>query len=117
MGLEYTSSNVKYGLSNTSPSDAKSKATTGSASDFSVSKTGNGYVYLYADFSARTGSDWFNIKLYGPGTSSTNVIQTAKMTWTSNVVSKPSWNASAQNQTSSGDFAYTVYITDTSRSG
>ena len=118
IGLEYTSSNVKYGLSTTSSSDAKSKAKTGTASDFSVSLTGGSkYVYIYADFSARTGSDWFNIKLYGPGTSSTNVIDTVKMTWTSNVVQIPSWNASAQTQTSSGDFAYTVYITDTSNAG
>ena len=79
--MSSTSGSVRYGMSTTSAAAAKSGATTGPRT---VSKTGSGYVYIYADFSSYSGgSDWFSVTLYGPGeTSGTAIGPAVRMRWT-----------------------------------
>ena len=79
--MSSTTQSVKYGMSTMSAAAAKSDATTGARI---VSKTGSGYVYIYADFSSYTGNgDWFTVTLYGPGEGSYEAIGSpVRMRWT-----------------------------------
>ena len=96
----YISTSDSWITSNTASGTAnKSISLSVTANTSSNSRTG--YVYVRAGLS-----------------STSTLYQTMKVTQAGAASgAKPSWDAKAQNQTSSGEFAYSVYVTDADRVG
>lgn len=110
--MSATSQSVKYGMSTTSAAAAKSGATTGART---VSKTGSGYVYIYADFSSYSGdSDWFTVTLYGPGEGSYAAIgSSVRMRWTKSAeTANPKWDLPEINNYVDAAVELPIIITD-----